>query len=92
MYLWFTLRVGDVQDLPAAGTPANNTHTHSQTIYDTKRSRAHTQRELIWGDGATRASKDQEALWPPVFKARRRRKRQHLHRCRKCQRRRHRPQ
>jgi len=27
------------------------------------------------------ASKDHEALWPPVLKARRRRKRQHLHRC-----------
>ena len=30
--------------------------------------------------GASRASKGQEALWPPVLKARRRRKRQHLHR------------
>jgi len=30
--------------------------------------------------------------WPPVLKARRRHKRQHLHLCRKCQRRRHRLQ
>jgi len=36
------------------------------------------------GGGASRASKGQEALCPPVLKARRRRKRQYLHRWRKC--------
>jgi len=41
----------------------------SQTLYNTKSTRAHTQRELIEG-GASRASKGQEALWPPVLKAR----------------------
>ena len=47
----------------------------SQTVYNTKATRAHAQRELIYG-GAGRASKDQEALCPLVLKARRRRKRQ----------------
>jgi len=62
----------------------------SQTVYNTKETRAHTHRELI-ETGASRVTKGQEALWPPVRKARRRHKRQHLHRCRgKCQRRRRR--
>jgi len=41
----------------------------------------HTQSELIRGKGAKRTNKGQEALRPPVLKARRHRKRQHLHRC-----------
>jgi len=51
----------------------------SQTVYNTKGARAHMHRELIQR-GASRATKGQEALWPPVLKARRRHKRQHLHR------------
>jgi len=61
----------------------------TQTVSNTKGTRAHTHRELIYR-GASRATKGQEALWAPVLKARRRHRRQHLHRCRKCQRRRHR--
>ena len=64
----------------------------TQTVYNIKGTRAHTHRELI-ERGASRATKGQEALWPPVLKARRRHKRQRLHRCRrKCRRRRRRLQ
>jgi len=45
-----------------------------------KGTRAHAQGTDL--EGASRASKGQEALWPPVLKAPRRRKWQHLHRCR----------
>jgi len=44
-----------------------------------KGARAHTQTELIRGGGLERASEGQE-VQPPVLNARRRQKRQHLHR------------
>jgi len=79
-----------LEDIPYSSVICNIiSYFFLRSAYSPRRTSTHAQGTDL--GGSSRATKGQEALWPPVLKARRRHKRQHLHRCRrKCQRRRRR--